>query len=127
MAEHSTVFAQDLELVAPLGLCVLPDGGVLVSCSPNLLLYRDTDGDLVSDSREVLLTGFGGLDHVMQRGEDVNILVMDTEMYSNTGGQVSKATHAATVVKYASSGKDTPKKDFGQMAMMYLLMATPSA
>jgi pyruvate/2-oxoacid:ferredoxin oxidoreductase beta subunit/sulfite reductase alpha subunit-like flavoprotein/Pyruvate/2-oxoacid:ferredoxin oxidoreductase delta subunit len=63
--------------------------------------------------------GFGGLDHVMQRGEDVNILVMDTEMYSNTGGQVSKATHAATVVKYASSGKDTPKKDFGQMAMMY--------
>lgn len=63
VAEHSTVFAQDLELVAPLGLCVLPDGGVLVSCSPNLLLYRDTDGDLVSDSREVLLTGFGGLDH----------------------------------------------------------------
>lgn len=63
VAEHSIVFAQDEELVAPLGLCVLPDGSVLVSCSPNLLLYRDTDGDLVADSREVLLTGFGGLDH----------------------------------------------------------------
>jgi sulfite reductase alpha subunit-like flavoprotein/pyruvate/2-oxoacid:ferredoxin oxidoreductase beta subunit/pyruvate/2-oxoacid:ferredoxin oxidoreductase alpha subunit/Pyruvate/2-oxoacid:ferredoxin oxidoreductase gamma subunit/Pyruvate/2-oxoacid:ferredoxin oxidoreductase delta subunit len=63
--------------------------------------------------------GYGGLDHVFAKGENVNVLVLDTEMYSNTGGQVSKSTQAASVVKYASSGKATPKKDLGQMAMMY--------
>ena len=63
--------------------------------------------------------GFGGLDHVMARGEDVNVLVLDTEMYSNTGGQVSKASPMAGLVKYAGSGKATAKKDLGQLAMMY--------
>jgi putative membrane-bound dehydrogenase-like protein len=61
-ADKSTVFAQDLGLTAPLGICVL-EGRVLVSCSPNLYEYRDADGDLVADSRTTLLTGFGGEDH----------------------------------------------------------------
>lgn len=61
-AETSTVFAQDADLVAPLGIAVIGDR-VYVSCSPNLFLYRDTDGDLVADERETFLTGFGGHDH----------------------------------------------------------------
>jgi len=63
--------------------------------------------------------GFGGLDHVIASGEDVNILVMDTEVYSNTGGQSSKATPTGSVAKFAASGKKTKKKDLGQIAMTY--------
>jgi pyruvate-ferredoxin/flavodoxin oxidoreductase len=63
--------------------------------------------------------GFGGIDHVMATGEDINVLVMDTEVYSNTGGQSSKATPTGSVAKFASSGKKTPKKDMGQMMMSY--------
>ena len=63
--------------------------------------------------------GYGGLDHVIALGEDVNILVMDTEVYSNTGGQASKATPAGAVAKFAASGKKIRKKDLGQMAMSY--------
>jgi pyruvate-ferredoxin/flavodoxin oxidoreductase len=63
--------------------------------------------------------GFGGLDHVLASGEDVNVLVFDTEVYSNTGGQASKATPAAAIAKFAASGKQTRKKDLGMMAMSY--------
>jgi pyruvate-ferredoxin/flavodoxin oxidoreductase len=63
--------------------------------------------------------GYGGLDHVIASGEDVNILVMDTEVYSNTGGQASKATPIAAVAKFAASGKRVRKKDLGMMAMSY--------
>ena len=63
--------------------------------------------------------GYGGLDHVLASGEDVNVLVMDTEVYSNTGGQSSKATPAAAIAKFAASGKKTKKKDLGMMAMSY--------
>jgi len=63
--------------------------------------------------------GFGGLDHVLASGKDVNILVLDTEVYSNTGGQMSKATPRAAVAKFAAAGKPTPKKDLGLMAMTY--------
>ena len=63
--------------------------------------------------------GFGGLDHVLASGADVNILVLDTEVYSNTGGQASKATPRAAVAKFATSGKGTPKKDLGLLAMQY--------
>ncbi|MFP3913859.1 MAG: pyruvate:ferredoxin (flavodoxin) oxidoreductase [Actinomycetota bacterium] len=63
--------------------------------------------------------GFGGLDHVLASGRDVNILVLDTEVYSNTGGQASKATPRAAVAKFASGGKPTGKKDLGQIAMSY--------
>lgn len=63
--------------------------------------------------------GYGGLDHVLASGEDVNVLVYDTEVYSNTGGQSSKATPTAAVAKFAASGKRTKKKDLGMMAMSY--------
>ena len=64
-------------------------------------------------------SGYGGLDHVLASGQNVNILVLDTEVYSNTGGQSSKATPLAAVAKFAAGGKATPKKDLGMMAMSY--------
>jgi len=63
--------------------------------------------------------GYGGLDHVLASGHNVNILVLDTEVYSNTGGQMSKATPRGAVAKFAAGGKPTPKKDLAMMAMAY--------
>jgi pyruvate-ferredoxin/flavodoxin oxidoreductase len=63
--------------------------------------------------------GFGGLDHVLASGHNVNVLVLDTEVYSNTGGQMSKGTPRAAVAKFASAGKPAPKKDLGLIAMTY--------
>ncbi len=63
--------------------------------------------------------GYGGLDHVIASNRDINILVLDTEVYSNTGGQSSKATPTGSVAKFAASGKRTTKKDLGMMAMSY--------
>ncbi len=63
--------------------------------------------------------GYGGLDHVLASGRDINILVLDTEVYSNTGGQSSKATAAGAIAKFAAGGKVTGKKDLGMMAMSY--------
>ena len=63
--------------------------------------------------------GFGGLDHVLASGEDINVLVLDTEVYSNTGGQSSKATPAGAVAKFAASGKKVRKKDLGMIAKSY--------
>ncbi|GAB4330925.1 MAG: pyruvate:ferredoxin (flavodoxin) oxidoreductase [Calditrichia bacterium] len=63
--------------------------------------------------------GYGGLDHVLASGRNVNILVLDTEVYSNTGGQMSKATPLGGVAKFAAAGKPTPKKDLAMMAMSY--------
>jgi pyruvate-ferredoxin/flavodoxin oxidoreductase len=63
--------------------------------------------------------GYGGLDHVLASGRNVNLLVLDTEVYSNTGGQMSKATPRGAVAKFAAGGKPTAKKDLGMMAMTY--------
>jgi pyruvate-ferredoxin/flavodoxin oxidoreductase len=63
--------------------------------------------------------GYGGLDHVIAMDDDVNLFVMDTEIYSNTGGQASKSTNAGAVAKLAAAGKSTKKKDLGLMAMTY--------
>jgi len=63
--------------------------------------------------------GYGGLDHVLASGEDINVLVFDTEVYSNTGGQSSKSTPTAAIAKFAASGKRIKKKDLGMMAMSY--------
>ncbi|MBZ8004360.1 pyruvate:ferredoxin (flavodoxin) oxidoreductase [Campylobacter canadensis] len=63
--------------------------------------------------------GYGGLDHVLASGEDVNVLVLDTEVYSNTGGQSSKSTRTGAVAQFAAAGKPTQKKDLGQIAMTY--------
>ncbi len=63
--------------------------------------------------------GFGGLDHVLGSGRNVNVLVLDTEVYSNTGGQASKSTPRGAVAKFAASGKETAKKDLGAFARSY--------
>ena len=63
--------------------------------------------------------GYGGLDHVLASGKDINVLVLDTEVYSNTGGQASKSTAAGAIAKFAAGGKNTKKKDLGMMAMNY--------
>jgi pyruvate-ferredoxin/flavodoxin oxidoreductase len=63
--------------------------------------------------------GYGGLDHVLASGRNVNVLVLDTEVYSNTGGQASKSTPRAAVAKFAAQGKSMPKKDLGLLAMSY--------
>ena len=63
--------------------------------------------------------GFGGLDHVLASGRNVNVLVLDTEVYSNTGGQMSKSTPRAAIAKFATAGKPAAKKDLGLMAMTY--------
>src|SRR6185436_10214421 len=63
--------------------------------------------------------GFGGLDHVLASGQDVNVLVLDTEVYSNTGGQQSKATPLGATARFAEAGKETSKKDLGLLAMSY--------
>jgi pyruvate-ferredoxin/flavodoxin oxidoreductase len=63
--------------------------------------------------------GYGGLDHVLASGRKVNVLLLDTGVYSNTGGQASKATPRAAVAKFAAAGKDKPKKDLGAIAMTY--------
>ena len=63
--------------------------------------------------------GFGGIDHVLSNSENVNILVLDTEVYSNTGGQSSKSTRSGAIAKFAASGKKTAKKDLAKIAMAY--------
>jgi len=63
--------------------------------------------------------GYGGLDHVLASSAEVNVLVLDTEVYSNTGGQMSKSTPRAAVAKFAAGGKPAPKKDLGLLAMTY--------
>jgi len=63
--------------------------------------------------------GFGGVDHVLASGKNINILVLDTGVYSNTGGQSSKATPRAAVAKFAAAGKNQPKKDLGAIAITY--------
>ena len=63
--------------------------------------------------------GFGGLDHVLASGQDVNILVFDTEVYSNTGGQSSKSTPTGAIAQFAAAGKEVKKKDLAQIAMSY--------
>jgi pyruvate-ferredoxin/flavodoxin oxidoreductase len=101
------------------------------------LLEKEADSPLVSELREnsdlyvkksvwafggdgwAYDIGFGGVDHVFATGEDMNILVMDTEVYSNTGGQASKATPSGAVAKFAASGKKIGKKDLGKIAMTY--------
>ena len=63
--------------------------------------------------------GYGGLDHVLASGKNIKILVMDTEVYSNTGGQASKATPIGAIAKFAAAGKAQPKKNLGLMQMQY--------
>jgi len=85
----------------------------------NMDLFRPQSHWIIGGDGWAYDIGYGGLDHVLSRGENVNIMVLDTEMYSNTGGQSSKSTQKSTVLKFAQSGKKEMKKDLGTMAMTY--------
>ena len=107
---------------------IVPELLKLVEASSNDAIKEvlDNKGNLVSKSQWIVGgdgwaydIGYGGLDHVLASGQDVNVLVFDTEIYSNTGGQSSKSTPAAAMAKLAASGKKTNKKDLGRMMMSY--------
>jgi pyruvate-ferredoxin/flavodoxin oxidoreductase len=95
----------------------------LLACMRNLLTVADTfipkSVWIIGGDGWAYDIGYGGLDHVLASGRNVNILVLDTEVYSNTGGQASKSTPRAAVAKFASRGKATAKKDLGMLAMAY--------
>ncbi len=93
-----------------------PDASRLVTLADNLV--RKSVWGLGGDGWAYDI-GYGGLDHVVASGRDVNLLVLDTEVYSNTGGQQSKATPIGAVAKFAAGGRDLPKKDLGLLAMGY--------
>ncbi|MBR6350833.1 MAG: pyruvate:ferredoxin (flavodoxin) oxidoreductase [Firmicutes bacterium] len=114
------------------------DPAVTVKVSEDLVAalegVQDADAEFVRKNREFLTKksvwafggdgwaydiDYGGLDHVLASGKDINVLVLDTEVYSNTGGQSSKSTGSAAVAKFAAGGKETRKKDLGRMAMSY--------
>ncbi|MBW2569566.1 MAG: pyruvate:ferredoxin (flavodoxin) oxidoreductase, partial [Deltaproteobacteria bacterium] len=101
---------------------------LLTNCSKNLLLseiagmsrlFTKKSYWIIAGDGSAYDISFGGIDHVLATGEDINILVLDTEVYSNTGGQSSKATPTGSVAKFAASGKKTCKKDMGRMMMTY--------
>jgi len=92
---------------------------LLVSIRENADLYTKKSIWVFGGDGWAYDIGYGGLDHVIASGKDINILVMDTEVYSNTGGQSSKATPTGSVAKFAAGGKRTGKKDLGRMAMSY--------
>ena len=98
----------------------------LVAASANEAVKELADMDLISKSMWIVGgdgwaydIGYGGLDHVIANNLNVNILVLDTEVYSNTGGQSSKSSQAASIAKFAAGGKTTAKKDLAQIAMAY--------
>lgn len=100
--------------------------GINASDSKKVQALKSYERDLVSNSVWIVGgdgwaydIGYGGLDHVIANDLDVNILVLDTEVYSNTGGQSSKSSQAASIAKFAAGGKATAKKDMGQIAMAY--------
>ena len=126
-AEKSKVTGKALAAMLPDSIDESPDGKPCEcpACSMAAELLSMTDL-LVKKSVWVIGgdgwaydIGYGGLDHVIASGEDINILVLDTEVYSNTGGQASKATPTGSIAKFAFSGKKTRKKDLGLMAMSY--------
>ena len=99
---------------------------VKASSNENVKELLDYERDLVSKSVWIVGgdgwaydIGYGGLDHVLANNVNVNVLVLDTEVYSNTGGQSSKSSQAASIAKFAAGGKATAKKDLGQIAMAY--------
>jgi pyruvate-ferredoxin/flavodoxin oxidoreductase len=94
--------------------------------SPELILLGDLSESLIRKTTWIIGgdgwaydIGYGGLDHVLASGRNINVLILDTEVYSNTGGQQSKATPAGAVAKFAAGGKSSPKKDIGLLAVNY--------
>ncbi len=96
-----------------------PDNKLLVEINGMSKLFTKKSYWIFAGDGSAYDISFGGIDHVMASGEDINILVFDTEVYSNTGGQSSKATPTGSIAKFAASGKKTAKKDMGSMMMSY--------
>ncbi|MGI6083929.1 MAG: pyruvate:ferredoxin (flavodoxin) oxidoreductase [Acetivibrionales bacterium] len=137
----STNINDDVRAVLKNWLENIDDGEMSVSASNALIKILENSGNLsnpvlpkILELKDFLVKrsfwiiggdgwaydiGFGGLDHVLASGDDVNIFVMDTEIYSNTGGQASKSTPTSAVAKFAAAGKKIKKKDLGLMAMSY--------
>ena len=115
--------ATSAALVEALSACVGEAEGEVKKLASDILAAKD---QLVKKSQWIFggdgwayNIGYGGLDHVLASGEDVNVFVFDTEVYSNTGGQASKSTPRSAIAKFAASGKKIRKKDLGMMAMSY--------
>lgn len=97
----------------------MTDNSLLAEINANSRLFTKKSYWIFLGDGSAYDISFGGLDHVMATGEDINIMVYDTEVYSNTGGQSSKATPTGSIAKFTASGKKTGKKDLGGMAMTY--------
>jgi pyruvate-ferredoxin/flavodoxin oxidoreductase len=104
------------ELKVRLSGCDLPGARDLLSLA-DVLVKRSVW--IVGGDGWAYDIGYGGLDHVLASGRNVNVLVLDTEVYSNTGGQMSKSTPRGAIAKFAAGGKQLPKKDLGMLAMAY--------
>ena len=114
-AEGSRKYGDRLKSLLP----KYPDNPHLAELNRNAKLFTKKSFWVFAGDGAAYDIGFGGIDHVLAAGEDINIIVYDTEVYSNTGGQSSKATPTGSVAKFAASGKKTPKKDMGRMMMSY--------
>ena len=114
-AEGSKIYGDQLKALLP----AHKDNSLLAEIDSMSKLFTKKSFWVFAGDGAAYDIGFGGIDHVLATGEDINVLVMDTEVYSNTGGQSSKATPTGSVAKFAASGKKTPKKDMGQMMMSY--------
>ncbi len=114
-AEQSKVFGDQLKAL----LTEKNDNALLDEIFEDKALFVKKSHWILGGDGWAYDIGYGGLDHVMASGDDINILVMDTEVYSNTGGQSSKATPTGAIAKYAGSGKKVGKKDLARMIMSY--------
>lgn len=110
------LLAKEIETLAKTEVASNPNLAPLVAFATNLV---DTKTWIIGGDGWAYDIGFGGLDHVLSSGEPVKILVLDTEVYSNTGGQASKATPMGSVAKFATEGKTTQKKNLGAIAQNY--------
>ncbi len=116
VVEQRRLVARLREVLAPLSAGGNDDAAALASLAGNMVRQGVW---IIGGDGWAYDIGFGGLDHVLSAGRDVNILVLDTEVYSNTGGQASKATPRGSVAKFAAAGKSTAKKDLGAIARAY--------
>ena len=116
IAEQRALVSQLGELLARVGGDDAVDAARLATVASNLVRQGVW---LIGGDGWAYDIGFGGLDHVLSSGRNVNVLVLDTEVYSNTGGQASKATQRGAVAKFAAAGKSTAKKDLGAIARAY--------
>ena len=113
--EGSRTYGDQLKALLP----KYPDNALLAEINAYSQLFTKKSYWIFCGDGAAYDIAYGGIDHVLASGEDINVMVYDTEVYSNTGGQSSKATPTGSIAKFAASGKKTAKKDMGAMAMTY--------